>query len=149
MTGLLRALADGRRPRPRALLLPLLAVVLLAVAGFAVAALAGMGPLAELGTAPRTIVLVARSMTFALDGAGEINPRIAVVRGERVRFVLRNEDLGMAHDLSLPTLGQSTRALRQSGTSAELTLRMPETPGELDYLCSFHALTMRGVIEIR
>jgi plastocyanin len=63
--------------------------------------------------------------------------------------VLRNEDPGMTHDLTLPGLGARTPQLRQSGTSAELTVRMPETPGELDYLCSSHARSMRGVIDVR
>jgi plastocyanin len=153
MTELIRAIADGRRPRPRALLVPLLMVVVLAVAGFAVAALAGVGPLAELGagagTEPRTIVVAARNMTFVVDGAEGGNPRIAVERGERIRFVLKNEDPGMAHDLSVPALDVRTVLLRQAGTSADLVVTMPEQPGELEYLCSSHALLMRGVIDVR
>ena len=153
MTELIRAIADGRRPRPRALLVPLLAVVMLAVAGFAVAALAGVGPLAELGvdlgSEPRTIVVEARNMTFVVAGVDGTNPRLAVDRGERIRFVLKNEDPGMAHDLTLPQLDARTALLRQAGTSADLVVTMPDEPGELEYLCSSHVRLMRGVIEVR
>jgi plastocyanin len=145
MTELIRALADGRRPRPRALVVPLLAAVALAVAGFAVAALAGVGPLAE----PRTIVVEARNMTFVVAGVEGTNPRLAADRGERIRFVLKNEDPGMAHDLTLPELDARTALLRQAGTSAELVVTMPEQPGELEYLCSSHVRLMRGVIDVR
>jgi plastocyanin len=149
MTELIRALADGRRPRPRALVVPLLAAVVLAVAGFAVAALAGVGPLAELGAEPRTIVVEARNMTFVVAGVDGTNPRLAVDRGERIRFVLKNEDPGMAHDLTLPELDARTALLRQAGTSADLVVTMPGQPGELEYVCSSHVRLMRGVIDVR
>ena len=146
MTELIRSLANGERPRPKALLVPLALVVLLALAGFAVAALAGVGPLAE---GPRTIEIVARDMKFVVPGSEVVNPRIAVARGERVRFVLRNLDPGMAHDLALPSLGARSKVLRESGTETELLLRMPESAGEHEYRCSFHAVLMRGVVDVK
>lgn len=149
VTALVRSFASGRQRRPRALLAPLAALTVALGAGWAVAALAGRGPLAGFGAEPRTIELVARKMAFVLPGAEESNPRLVVARGERVRFVLRNDDPGMIHDLSIPSLGEKTPALREAGTAAELTLRLPATPGEHAYLCSYHAVLMRGVIEVR
>jgi plastocyanin len=97
----------------------------------------------------RTVVLVARGMTFYLEGESEPNPRLVVDRGEVVRFVLRNDDPGMGHDLTLPTLGRRSELLREAGTRTELALRAPEAPGEHPYLCSLHARSMVGVLEVR
>lgn len=145
MTGLIRTLRDGRRPRRRALLVPLAVLLGLAVAGLAVRAAAR----GDEDLAPRTVELVARNMTFYLAGQAEPNPRLIVARGERVRFVLRNDDPGMGHDLTLPTLNLGSRLLRDAGTETELVVRAPERTGEHPYVCSLHAASMRGVLEVR
>ena len=97
----------------------------------------------------RTVTLVARDMAFFLSGADVANPRLVVERGERVRFVLRNEDPGMAHDFALPSLDEATPLLREAGTAAELVVRAPEAPGEHEYVCTTHSRMMRGVLEVR
>lgn len=145
MTELLRSLAAGKRPRPRALIVPLALVTLLCLAGLSVGALARTEP----RSGPRTIVLVARDMSFYLPGETARNPRLVVGRGEALRLVLKNDDPGMAHDLKLPSLGAATTILRESGTEAELELRAPREPGEHPYQCSLHAVMMRGVLEVR
>ena len=144
MTELLQALASGRRPRPRALVAPLLVIALLCLVGISVGALA-RGELRE----PRTITLVARDLDFFLSGGTTASPRLVVERGEEIRLVLRNEDAGMEHDLTLPSLGAATQRLAKAGTMAEITLRVPDYPGEHDYLCSLHPQLMRGILEVR
>ncbi len=149
MAELIRALASGRRPRPRAFLVPLLAVTLLCLVAISVRALDRADSPGDLDAGLRTITLVARDMSFFVDGQPMENPRLVVERGELLRFVLVNDDPGMAHDLRLPSLGAATRLLKKSGMSAELTLRAPQEPGEHEYLCSLHARFMRGVLEVR
>lgn len=144
MTELIHALANGRRPRPRALVVPLVLLALVFAMG-AVGLAMGSGA----GVEPRTITLVARDMWFFVPGDPTINPRLVVERGEEIRFVIVNDDPGMAHDLALPSLGEKSPVLRKAGISTALTLRMPEEAGEHDYLCSFHPLRMRGIVEVR
>src|SRR5687767_300183 len=54
------------------------------------------------GPAAREIHIVARDMTFYVDGRPEANPALRVRRGEHVRVVFRNEDAGMKHDFVIP-----------------------------------------------
>lgn len=148
MTELLRSLARGQRPRPRALVVPLILFTLICLAAFSVRALAREAR-SEPSVGPRTITLVARDMSFFLPGDSSKNPRLIVERGELLRIVLRNDDPGMAHDLTFPSLGIASPMLRRSGTETELVLRAPQQPGPHDYLCSLHAMMMRGVLEVR
>lgn len=137
--------APGRASRPRALLVPLLAL-LLACAGVAIGVQASVSP------EPRTITLLARGMAFYLPGESTPNPRLVVARGEKVRFVLRNEDQGIPHDLAVEDGDgepESTRVVRGAGESVTLTFRAPEERGEVPYVCTFHSRMMRGVLEVR
>ena len=127
------------RSRRRLLALPLLAL--------AVACGIGLSVRAAARPEPRTITLLARGMAFYLPGETVPNPRLLVERGEELRFVLRNEDQGMAHDLA--TLGKATGLLEEVGETAELTVRAPAIPGEHEYLCSLHPRLMRGLMEVR
>jgi len=145
VTELIRSLVAGRRPRPQALIVPLVLLVALLALVLAVRAAARTDP----ADGARTVVLVARAMTFYVEGLPDPNPRLVVARGETVRFVLRNDDPGMGHDLSLPSLGSRSRLLRDAGTTAELVVTMPESPGEHPYLCSLHAQVMFGVLQVR
>ena len=52
--------------------------------------------------AVREIHLVARDMTYYLDGQGEPNPTLHVSRGQHVRIRLTNRDSGMSHDFGVP-----------------------------------------------
>jgi plastocyanin len=144
MTELIRSITSGQRPRPRALVVPLLLLVAILGATFAVAA-------AARNRAPeaRTITLVARDMAFFLPGDDTVNPRLVVERGELVRLVLLNEDAGMLHDVQLPSLKASTALLEKAGTSAEILLRVPDEPGQHDYFCGLHSKIMRGSLEVR
>jgi copper binding plastocyanin/azurin family protein len=140
--------APRRVSRPRALFVPLLAllVALVAVAGVAFGVQAAVGP------EPRTVTLLARDMSFYLPGDTTPNPRLIVGRGERVRFVLRNEQQGVPHDLAVEDGDgdwETTRVVRGAGESAGLTFRAPERQGEYPYLCTLHSRMMRGVLEVR
>jgi len=140
--------APGRLSRPRALLAPLLALLmaLVAVAGVAFGVQAAVGP------EPRTVTLLARDMSFYLPGDSTPNPRLVVGRGEKVRFVLRNEQQGIPHDLAIEDGAgdrETSRVIRGAGESAELTIRAPEQEGEVPYFCTFHSRMMRGVLEVR
>jgi hypothetical protein len=107
---------------------------------------------AAVRTEPRALTLIARDMAFYLPGDPTPNPRLIARPGEELRITLRNEDRGMAHDLAVSDgegSRESTPVLRGTGTEADLTLQVPETPGEYEYLCSLHARMMRGVLEVR
>jgi Copper binding proteins, plastocyanin/azurin family len=130
--------------RPRALLLPLLALLVVGAVAFAVQA-AGRPE-------PREVTLLARGMSFYLPGDPAPNPRLVVARGENLRFVLRNEDRGMPHDLAVPGGDgdwNTTRTVRGGGESAGLTFHAPRAAGEYEYLCTLHSRMMRGVLEVR
>ena len=131
--------------RPRVLLLPLLALLLVCGA-VAFAVQAAVGP------EPRQVTLLARGMAFYLPGDSTPNPRLLAERGEELRFVLRNEDRGMPHDLEVPEAGgdrKATREVRGVGDTASLAFRAPETPGDYEYVCTLHSRMMRGVLEVR
>lgn len=144
LSAILDSLAPGRASRPRALLVGLL--VLAAAGGVVLAVQAAVRP------EPRQVTLIARDMAFYLPGDPTPNPRLLVARGEEIRFVLRNGDRGIPHDLALPSGDgeqKSTRRIRGAGEAAGLIFRAPEAPGELDYVCTLHSRMMRGVLEVR
>ena len=59
-------------------------------------------PLAATSTpVAREITLVTRDMAFYLEGDTRPNPTIRLQAGERVRFVLRNLDPGIDHNLAI------------------------------------------------
>jgi plastocyanin len=93
--------------------------------------------------APRTIMLVARDMAFYVDGAGEPNPDIHVKPGEQITLTLRNEDVGMTHDLAISGWNASTRELRGTGTD-RITVTVPARKGTTEYVCRPHSLLMSG-----
>ena len=142
----LDAFSPARAARPRALLVPLVALVLVC-GGVAIAVQAATG-----GSEPQTIALSARGMAFYLPGDPTPNPRLVVDRGEAVRLVLRNEDQGIPHDVAVPDEDddlKATRLLRAAGESADLTFRAPAAAGEYEYVCTAHSRMMRGVLEVR
>jgi hypothetical protein len=129
--------------RPRTLLI----LLLVALCGAVALAVRAAG-----GPEPREVTLLARGMAFYLPGDPTPNPRLTVERGEELRFVLRNEDRGMPHDLEVPQDGgerKATREVRGLGDTDSLTFRAPETPGDYEYVCTLHARMMRGVLEVR
>lgn len=98
---------------------------------------------------PREVVIVARDMAFYLaDDPSTANPTIVLKPGEDVRFVLRNEDVGMTHDLAIGAWGAGTKPLKGVG-AASIDIRVPERPGRYQYFCTPHLRMMRGVIDVR
>jgi plastocyanin len=114
-------------------------------AAFVVAALAGAIVLSARVPAAREIRLVARDMTFYLEGQAEPNPTLRIRAGETVRLVLRNEDEGMTHDFAIPDWGAATRRL-DGGEEAAITFRVPDRPAPQTYTCRPHSKIMRGTI---
>jgi plastocyanin len=98
--------------------------------------------------APREITIVARDMTFYLDGRGRPNPTIRLAAGERVRIVLRNEDAGLTHDVVVRSLGIAAPTLKGLG-STSVTVEVPDAPGRHTYTCTPHAKMMSGLVEVR
>ena len=124
-----------------------------AVAGVLLAAVAvvGLSILLPLGAstrpAVREITLVARDMAFYLEGGTVANPTIRLDAGEEVRFILRNLDPGVAHNLAIEGWELATAYL-DANASATLRVRAPEQPGRQAYVCVPHREMMRGVIEV-
>lgn len=96
---------------------------------------------------PRELVLVARGMTFYLDGNPAPNPTIRVKQGEEIHLVFRNEEVGVTHDFAVPGLKVSVRPLRGDGLT-KLNFRVPKKPGSYQYLCNPHSQMMTGQIEV-
>jgi FtsP/CotA-like multicopper oxidase with cupredoxin domain len=119
----------------------LAAVALLALAGAAAAIPASRSR----GAAVRELRFVARGMTFYADGGEAPNPTVRVTRGERLRIVLRNEDSGMSHGLTIRAWDAGTPLVGGTG-EAVLDLVAPGTAGEAAYSCPPHAAMMRGTI---
>ena len=98
-------------------------------------------------TAVREITLVARDMAFYLEGDSVPNPTIRIDAGEEVRFILRNLDPGVAHNLAIEGWALETAPL-DADASATFRVRAPEQPGSQTYVCVPHREMMRGVIEV-
>jgi len=124
-----------------------------AVAGVLLAAVAVVGvavllPLTA-NTRPvvRDITLEARDMAFYREGGTVPNPTIWLEAGEEVRFILRNLDLGIAHNLAIDGWQLETAYL-DANASATLRVRAPEQPGSQTYVCQPHREMMHGLIEV-
>ena len=143
---LLPASGGASRRSQRGALLARVLALLMAGGGVVFAVQAATRP------EPRTVTLLARGMAFYLPGDPTPNPRLRLERGERVRFVLRNGDGGIPHDLAVPGEGggrEKSAVVRGAGESVDLTFRAPATAGEYEYLCTLHSRMMRGVLEVR
>lgn len=119
--------------------------------GLATVALVGLAVGVTLAVRPgddvRDIVLTARGMSYYVGGDSQPNPTIHVRRGERVRFVLRNEAAGFAHDLSIPALNVALDPI-DAGASRAVEVRIPREAGTFEYVCRPHAQMMRGVLVV-
>ena len=129
----------GTRPAKIRLLLPLL--------GLALACGVGLSARTSAREEPRVITLTARDMAFYLAGDPTPNPTLVLHRGEKVRLTLTNQDRGMTHDFAVESLDVATRALRRTGTDS-LVFEAPEQPGESEYVCTYHARMMKGVLKV-
>jgi plastocyanin len=97
--------------------------------------------------APREIHLVAREMTFYVDGEGEPNPTLHVHAGEEIRIVFHNEDTGIRHDFTIPDWGVGTRRIEGKGETT-ITFRAPAHSTSPNYQCGPHSAMMRGSIAV-
>lgn len=120
---------------------------LIAVVFAAVGLTALIPVVADPRTPTREIVLVARAMTFYLEGSDVPNPAIVVKPGEDVRVVIKNQDPGITHGFSVGALHASIDRI-QAGASASLSFRAPAESGRHEYVCPPHALMMRGVLVV-
>ena len=91
----------------------------------------------------RVIELEIKGMVF-----GDNNPDIYLSPGETVRFVITNLDPGMTHEFKIRGTDIKTRAL-EFGEQDSVTFQTPQTENDLMYICSWHALTMRGNLFVR
>jgi len=95
----------------------------------------------------REITLIARDMTFYLDGNNSRNPALTMQAGELVRIVLWNEDVGIAHNFEIDAWNQRIPS-PQLGHSASTLIEVPNRPGRYVYVCGPHSLLMRGIIDV-
>lgn len=104
---------------------------------------------ADAGAAPREIAIVVRHMAFYVDGDFErANPRLRFRAGERVRLMLRNEEVGMRHNFAVPAWDLATPELNGQST-ATIDFVVPDSRGRHDYVCTPHSALMRGSVEIQ
>jgi hypothetical protein len=97
--------------------------------------------------APREIHIVAREMTFYLDGEGEPNPMLHLHAGEEIRIVFHNEDTGIRHDFTIPDWAVATKRIEGKGETT-ITFRAPAQSTSLNYQCTPHSAMMRGSIAL-
>lgn len=100
---------------------------------------------AEMHGAPREVRIVVRDMTFYLEGSAEANPTLRLHAGETVRLVVRNEDRGMKHDLTIPAWEAAT-PLVPGQREGSVVITAPARGARAAYHCTPHAETMRGTI---
>ncbi len=98
-------------------------------------------------SAVREIQLVARDMTFYVDGQVAPNPTLFARPGERIRIILRNTDVGMSHDFVIRSWSVNTRLLKGKGQDS-IEFTVPLTRGSHAYSCSPHAEMMGGTIVV-
>jgi heme/copper-type cytochrome/quinol oxidase subunit 2 len=116
-------------------------------AGAAGLVLTVLALVADTRPAPREIVLIARGMAFYLGGEAQPNPPLALLAGEHVRLVLRNDDLGFTHNFAVPDWAVATASV-PSGETTVVEFRVPDRPGRYEYRCTPHGRMMRGDITV-
>ena len=95
----------------------------------------------------REVRLVARDMTFYMEGSAEPNPTLTFRAGEKVRLVLKNEDAGIDHNFSVPKWEKKTKLLEGKGEDS-IVIKIPKRKGSENYTCTPHSEMMRGTIRI-
>jgi hypothetical protein len=95
----------------------------------------------------RIIHLAVRDMAYYVDGRHEPNPTLHVRRGERVRIIVSNHDVGMKHDFGVDAWKTRTRPIDGIG-EARVEFVTPATPGETVYSCTPHGSMMHGTIRV-
>jgi plastocyanin len=95
----------------------------------------------------REIRLVVRDMSYRIGDSPEVNPTLRLHPGERIRFVLTNTDIGMAHDFVIQDFNVSTPLVKGRGSEA-VEFTVPDARGTHAYNCTPHSATMRGTIAV-
>jgi plastocyanin len=114
----------------------------------AAAVLAGILPgIASSREEVRELRLVARDMTFYVEGQDAPNPTLRFKAGERIKLVLRNTDRGMSHDFVVPAWDVATTLVEGAGETSVM-FRVPAVRGSQPYTCIPHAAMMRGTIHV-
>jgi Flp pilus assembly protein CpaB len=98
--------------------------------------------------APRELRIVAKDMTFYVDGEQTANPTLRFKAGEHIRLVLRNEDAGMTHDFVIKEWDVATETLTDKGAEDTIVFRVPEQRASTAYQCSPHSEMMRGSVRV-
>jgi plastocyanin len=95
----------------------------------------------------RTIHLAVRDMTYYVEGQNASNPTLRVRRGEHVRIIVSNHDVGMKHDFGVDAWRKRTGLIDGVG---EVTVEFsaPATAGESVYSCTPHGAMMHGTIRV-
>jgi plastocyanin len=96
----------------------------------------------------REVHLVARGMTFYVDGENTPNPTLHARPGERIKLVFVNADTGMSHDFAIRSWSVGTRLLDGKGHDA-IEFTVPDTRGAHAYSCTPHSAMMGGTIEVQ
>ncbi len=109
--------------------------------------LAGGAPDGSTDPSAREIHLVAKDMTFYVEGQAAPNPTLHARPGERLRIVLINTDTGMSHDFVIRSWSVNTRLLKGKGQDS-IEFTVPDTRGSHLYSCSPHAEMMGGTIVV-
>lgn len=95
----------------------------------------------------REVRMVAVDRTFYVEGQSTPNPTLKLRAGDRIRLVLRNEDVGMRHDLRIREWDVAIPPVDGKGERS-LTFRVPNQRGTTSYTCTPHSSSMLGSIEI-
>ena len=95
----------------------------------------------------RELRVVAKDMTYYVEGVAGPNPALQFSPGESVRITFRNDDKGMAHDFGIPAWNVGTGVVAWS-TEKSITVRVPHTAGAAGYVCTPHSAMMSGQITI-
>ena len=97
--------------------------------------------------AARDLLIVARDMTYYVDGGDQPNPSLQFKAGERIKLTFRNEDAGMEHDFAIPAWSVGTKRLDGKGEDV-LVFQVPDgAPGGANrYACTPHSGMMNGTV---
>ena len=63
----------------------------------------------------RDVLVVARDMTYYVDGGATPNPSLQFKPGELITLTFRNEDAGMEHDFGIPAWGHEAPRRQGAG----------------------------------
>jgi plastocyanin len=103
----------------------------------------------ESTTAPgaRDLLIVARGMTYYVDGGDEPNPSLQFKPGEQIKLTFRNEDAGMEHDFAIPGWGLATKRLQGEGQDV-VAFTVPGRAESGKYACTPHSEMMNGQVVV-